>query len=55
MTDQLNEIKSRKRPDGHSKKIKLYKMIKRYDSSIRKWLIGYWEDNTKFVVMAILD
>ena len=55
MTDLLKETKLRKRPDGQSDKQRLYKMVKRYDYTIRKWLIGYWEDNTKFVVVAVLD
>jgi hypothetical protein len=30
-------------------------MIKRYDTSIYKWIMGYWVNATTFKIVAVFD
>lgn len=30
-------------------------VIKTYDYNLRKWVIGYWVNNTAFKILALVD
>ena len=30
-------------------------LIKRYDTEINAWVVGYWRTNTTFIVVDIVD
>jgi len=31
------------------------KLVKRYDFLIKKWIVGYWMNNTTFKVLTTID